>query len=49
MKELVPISNYGSEGRKEDSFRDGMISKELAPEGGDLKVEFDHQSAVETL
>ena len=48
-EELVPIRNYGSECCKEDSFRDGVISKELAPEGSDLKVEFDNQSAVETL
>ena len=48
-KELVPISNYGSECCEEDSLRDTMINKELAPERGDLKVEFDHQGAVETL
>ena len=48
-KELVPISNYGSECCEKDSLRDTMISKELAPERGNLKVEFDHQSPVETL
>ena len=48
-KELIPISNYGSECCEKDSLRDTMISKELAPERGNLKVEFDHQSTVETL
>jgi len=48
-KELVPISYYGSECCEENSLRDTMISKELAPERSDLKVEFDHQSAVKTL